>query len=332
MTPLRFVAALLFPALATPAAAAPLHAVCALDRPMIGYGEHVVVTALTDAPAGTPLQVTWSADGGAVSQGSSPASAVWAPTSQTQAVFIIRARVVASGETADCTTRIAVTDSLTRGGNGTLVSTRSLLAPDAQEAAGYGLYSYILFVAPQTDHDRDLLESILKSYLTLPDSETMETRFPDTFRPPRLNVTYVPIANPLPDDFDQRDDTDKFTWIRNHYDYYRAFAFLTQLRALPGADTAMLGGTVWIVSSLHPLSSKKDPRPVLPENLTAVPVRVIPDVMRYFADQTMQPRDYNPYALGRLCLDLRIAIAQLADGLQSVTAAFKVLGGVGGAE
>jgi hypothetical protein len=331
MIPLRLVTALLFAALAAPAAAAPLHAVCALERPLIGYGEHVVVTALTDAPADTPLQVTWSADGGALSQGSSPASAVWAPTGQAVAVFTIRARVVVAGETADCTTRIAVTDRLTRGGSEHLISTRSLLAPDAQEAAGYGLYSYILFAAPQTDHDRDLLESVLKSYLTtLMDSDTMETKFPDIFRRPLLNVTYVPIANPLPDDFDQRGD--QVAWIRNHYDYGRAFAFLTRLRALPGADTAMLGGTVWIVSCLHPLSSKKDPRPLLPENLTGVPVRVIPPVMRSFADQTTQPRDYNPYALARLALDLRITIAQLADGLQSVTAGFKVLGGLSGDE
>jgi len=182
-----------------------------------------------------------------------------------------------------------------------------------------------------TDHDRDLLESVLKSYLTtLMDSDTMETKFPDIFRRPLLNVTYVPIANPLPDDFDQRGD--QVAWIRNHYDYGRAFAFLTRLRALPGADTAMLGGTVWIVSCLHPLSSKKDPRPLLPENLTGVPVRVIPPVMRSFADQTTQPRDYNPYALARLALDLRITIAQLADGLQSVTAGFKVLGGLSGDE
>jgi hypothetical protein len=107
--------------------------------------------------------VTWSADGGTLSQGSGPASAVWAPNTKARGVFTIQARVAASGETADCTTQIAVTDSLTRGGNETLTSTRTLLAPDAQEAAGYGLYSYILFAARPTDQDRDLFEAILKS-------------------------------------------------------------------------------------------------------------------------------------------------------------------------
>jgi hypothetical protein len=332
MTPLRLVAALLFAGLAAPAAAAPLHAVCALERPLIGYGEHVVVTALADAPAGTPLQVTWSANGGVLSQGSGPASAVWAPTDKAVAVFTIQARVAASGETADCITRIAVTDRLTRGGDETLFSTRSLLAPDAQEAAGYGLYSYILFAAPQTDHDRNLIESILKSYLTLRDSATLETGYPDIFRRPLLNITYVPIAASLPDDFDQRNGKDKVAWIRNRYDYDRAFAFLTRLRMLPGADTAMLGGTAWIISCLQPFSGKEDPRPLLSENLTSYPLRVIPPVMRRFAEQTTQPRDYNPYAVARLSLDLRIAIAEAADGLQAVTASFRVLGGVGGEE
>jgi hypothetical protein len=74
-----------------------------------------------------------------------PASAVWAPNTQARGVFTIQARVVTSGETADCTTLIAVSDRLTRSGNETLISMRTLLAPDAQEAAGYGLYSYILF-------------------------------------------------------------------------------------------------------------------------------------------------------------------------------------------
>jgi hypothetical protein len=329
MTRFPFVAGFLFAALVAPAAAAPLHAVCALERPIIGYGQHVIVTALTDAPAGTPLQVTWSADGGALSQGSGPASAVWTPTSQARAVFTIQASIVASGETVDCTTRIAVTDRVTRGGNETLVSMRSLLMPGSHEATGYGLYSYILFTARPTDQDRSLFESILNSYLTvLHDREVLEAQFPESFPSrSRLNVAYVPIRRPLPDDFDQRDD--QVAWLRNNYDYDRAFAYLTRLRALPQADTVMLGGTAWIVSCLHPLSGKEDPSPVLPEDLSAVPVRLIPQVMRSFADQTTQPRDYNPHALFRLRLDLRIAIGQLADGLQPIAAAFKILGGGG---
>jgi hypothetical protein len=253
---------------------------------------------------------------------------VWAPTGQARAVFTIRARVLVSGAILSCTTRVAVTDRLTRGGGETLVSTRSLLAPDAREAAGYGLYSYILFAARPTDRDRDLFEAVLKSYLTLlRDQDTLEKRFPETFPPARLNVTYVVIAHPLPDDFDQRDD--QVAWLRNHYDYDRAFAFMTRLRTLPAADAAMPGGSVWIVSCLHPLSGKDDPRPALTQDLTAVPARLIPLVMRSFADQTTQPRNYNPYAVDRLRLDLRIAIGQLADGLLPVTGAFKILGGGG---
>jgi hypothetical protein len=133
----------------------------------------------------------------------------------------------------------------------------------------------------------------------------------------------------LPDDFEGRDD--QVAWIRNNYDYDRAFAFLTRLRMLPGADMALQDGTVLIVSCLHPLSGK-DPRPLIPLNLTAVPPRLIPQVMHRFASQSTQPRDYNPYTVEKLSLDLRIVIAQLSDGLQTVAAGFKVLGGVGGKE
>jgi hypothetical protein len=331
MTRLPFAAGWLFASLIAPAAATPLHAVCTLDRPLTGYSQHVVVTALTDAPAGTPLQVTWSADGGTLSQGSVPASAVWTPTSQARAVFTIQASIVAPGEAADCTTRIAVIDGVTRGGNTALVSTRSLLMPAAHEATGYGLYSYILFTERPVDQDRGLFESILQSYLAvLHDQERLEAEFPEDFPKSKLNVAYVPIGRPLPDDFDQRDD--QVAWLRNHYDYDRAFAFLTRLRTLPQADAVLLGGTAWLVSCLHPLSGREDPSPVLPQDLSAVPARLIPDLMRSFASQTTQPRDYNPHAMFRLRLDLRIAIGQLADGLKPVAAAFKILGASGAEE
>jgi hypothetical protein len=325
------VAALLFATLASPAVADPLHAVCSLERPLIGYGESTAVTVLIDRPAGTPLQITWDADGGVLSKGAGSASMVWAPASQVPAVFSIQAHVVASGETASCTARIAVTDRLTRGSDKTVVSTRSLLAPDGREASGYGLYSYILFTAPQTAQDRSFVESLLKSYLSfLPTLEALEAQYPNTYPRSQLNISYVPIAHSLPDDFDQRDD--QVVWIRNHYDYDRALAFLTRLRRLAGADVAMLGGTVWIVSCLQPLSGEQDPRPVLPQNLTAVPARLIPVVVRYFAQQTTQPRDYNPYAIVKLRLDLRITIGQFADGLQSIMAAWKILGSDGVAQ
>jgi len=322
----RLCGALMFLALAARAGAAPLNVVCAPERPMIARGEQVSVTALTDAPAGTRLEFRWSSDGGTILPGASPGVVSWAPGAQALGVFSVRARVAAAGESADCSTEIAVTDALTRGPARTLLSTRALLGRDAQETVGYGLYSYILFAARPTPEQREAYEAILTAALaTMGDTDALEARFPAIYGRPRLNITYVPIAHALPDDFDQR--SEQAAWIRNNYDYDRAFAYLARLRGVPGAANGVQGGTVWIVSCLHPLSGDADPGPVIPLNLTPVPPRLIPAVMRIYAEQATQPRDYNPYAVPRLMLDLRIAISQLANGLQTVTAAFSLLEG-----
>jgi hypothetical protein len=321
--------ALLSAILAAPATAVatPLHVACAPERPVIGYGEHVVVTAVADAPPGTPSKVEWSADGGTLTAGPGPASTTWmpgGPTGEDFALFTIRARLVVSTETAECTARIAVIDRITRGGNENLVPTRTFLEPDAQEAPGYGLYTYILFAErPATDKERELIEAVLRFYLTLPDRDKLEKY---QVPPAQLNATYIPIARPLPDDFIQREDQDQVAWIRNNYDYERAVALLIRLRSLPCVNKAMLDRKAWMVSGQHPLSPEGDPCQVLPLELSAVPTRLIPDVMHTVVSQIMQPRQYNRLSVIRLGLDVRILIGQLGDGLQLVTAAFELLG------
>jgi len=327
-----FLLGLLEAALVAPALAGPLRAVCIADRALLAAGERAVVTAVTDAPSGADVQISWSADGGAVVPTGRPGGALWSPPAQSRGVFVIRAHIhvgaAEAGETADCSARVAVIESPNRGGGEALISTRALVLPAAHEASGYGLYSYVLFAHPPTDQETQLFDAILKAYLTLlPSQETLESRFPDEFPPARLNVTYVPIRRAPPDDFDQREPDDRIAWIRNHYDYDRAFAFLTRLRGLPDADPSLRSGAAWIVSCQHPLGGKEDPRPGFQQNLSAVPPRLIPQRIGIFASQTTQPRDYNPYSIALLELDLRIAIAQAGDGLEAVSAAIKKLGG-----
>ncbi len=270
MTRLRRAAGLLLGLLAAafvaPAQALPLRAVCMADRALLAAGERAVVTVVTDAPAGADVQISWSADAGALAPAGGPGETLWSPPAQAHGVFVVNAHVRAGAadaeETADCSVRVAVTEAPNRGGGEALVSTRALLSPAAHEAPGYGLYSYVLFAAPPTDQEAELFDAILKSYLTLLRSQdTLERRFPEQFPHARLNVTYVPVLQAIPDDFDQRELDDQVAWIRNHYDYDRAFAFLSRLRALPDADPSLQSGTVWIVSCLHPLGGTEDPLP-----------------------------------------------------------------------
>ncbi|MGO9420816.1 hypothetical protein [Roseiarcus sp.] len=336
MTRLRRAAGLVLGLLAAvvvgPALAAPLRAVCMTDRPLLAAGERAVIIAVTDAPAGAEVQISWSADGGALVPAGGPGETRWSPPAQSHGVFVIRAHVHAgaaeAGETADCSAQIAVIETPNRGGGETLISTRALLPPAAHEAPDYGLYSYVLFAAPPTDQETDLFDAILKSYLTLLRSQDrLERCCPEAFPHPRLNVTYVPVQQAPPGDFHQRELNDQVAWIRNHYDYDRAFAWLTRLRDLPDADPSLRDGAVWIVSCQRPLGGKEDPRPGFQQDLSAVPVRFIERRMRIFASQTMQPRDYNPHSVALLQLDLRIGIAQAAEGLEAVSAAIKTLGG-----
>jgi hypothetical protein len=315
-----------------PALAAPLRAVCMTDRPLLAAGERAVITAVTDAPPGAEVQISWSADAGTLVPAGGPGETRWSSPAQSHGVFVIRAHVHAgaaeAGENADCTAQIAVIETPNRGGGEPLISTRALLPAAAHEAPDYGLYSYVLFAAQPTDQETDLFDAVLESYLTLlRNQDTLESRFPDEFPHVRLNVTYVLVQQAPPPDFDQRELDDQVAWIRNHYDYDRAFAFLTRLRALPDADPSLKNGTVLIVSCRRPLSGKEDPRPGFQQDLSAVPARFVPRRMRIFASQTMQPRDYNSHSVALLQLDLRIGIARAAGGLEAVSAAIKTLGG-----
>ena len=304
------------------AEAAPLEAVCLADHPVIAFGERVAVRVLTDTPRGTPLQVEWSTNGGTLSNGSGSAAVTWRPTEPATKTYSVRARVAASSEIAECSAQITVTDNLTRGNEERIVATRSLLLPGGKESPGYGLYSYLLFNGrPQSKDERDRMETLLESFVLISPAEILEKYHARS----ELNATYVPIASKLPDDFEQRED--KSAWLRNHYDFERAVDLLLRLTSVDGAQLDFPGGGVWMVSCLHPLSGSEDPHPILVQNLSAVPPRLIPVWMNAFKALTTQPRFYDRRSFKNLSLDLRIAIGQLADGLEPVASAFKFLGG-----
>ena len=264
-----------------PALADPLRAVCIADRALLAAGERAVVTAVTDAPSGADVQISWSADGGAVVLTGRPGGALWSPPAQSRGVFVIRAHIhvgaAETGETADCSARVAVIESPDRGGGEALISTRALVLPAAPtQALGERPLQLCPFRPPAHRPGNATLRRDPEG-LSHPVAEPGDVggRFPDQFPPARLNVTYVPIRRPPPDDFDQREPDDRIASIRNHYDYDRAFAFLIRLRGLPDADPSLRSGAAWIVSCQHPLGGKEDPRPGFRQNLSAVPPRSI---------------------------------------------------------
>jgi hypothetical protein len=298
-----------------------LEAVCLPDRAAIGAGERVTVRALSDAPAGAAVQVAWSADADEITSTADPSVVAWRPSSAQIAIRTITARVTAGADSAQCTAQVAVFLSPQRGVDGNIVAAGSMLPPGVPAPEGYGLYSYILLAhRPQAGEETERVEAVLTSFLLFGSTEEMEKAGATRSQ---LNATFLPIKRALPDDFDQRDG--KAAWLRNNYAYERSLVLQLKLRNVPGA-AALSSGAVWVVSSLHPLETTADPGPLLVQDLSSVPTRLIGAWARRFQAVTTQPRLYDRYSMTKLSLDLRIAIGQAADGLDSVRGAFKLLG------
>lgn len=307
-------------ALATCASTAQaLEAVCLPDRVAVAPEGNVTVRALSDAAADASVQVAWSAEKGQVESTADPTVVTWRPGGLDTAPLAITARLTAGADSATCTAQVVVVPSPDRGSGGTIVAVRLLLPPATPEPPGYGLYSYLLFAhRPQTVDETKRMDAALESFLSLGHAEDMAG--PRS----RLNATIIPIKQALPDDFDQR--ADKTTWIRNHYAFEHALALLQKLHGVAGNATFSLTSTVWVVSCLHPLDAAADPRPVLVQDLSAVPPRLIALWTSRFEAVTTQPRLYDRHSLDNLSLDLRIVIAHAGDGLEAVRAAFMSVG------
>ena len=317
MTFARLVAALgllLFGARA--ATAAPPALACFPDRPLAAAGQPVAVHAASEV---AQPHFRWRAGSGRLTVAPDGATATWIPDRTAAAVSTI----TVEADAAECTVQIAVSAVPNRGGGEEILPSQTILPRDGAEAPGFGLYSYILVASrPQSAAERQWMDALLAAFLAYPDAETM-TRLLHGSRS-ALNATYLPVTRPLPDDFDQRDD--KLAVLRNRYDHERANALLLRLHALASGPLATANGA-WIISCLRPLSDVDDPGCTLGQELTGVPERLVGPWVKRFLAVTSQPHRYGAGMMGDLALDLRLAIAQLGDGLPNVAGAFKLLAG-----
>ena len=319
-SPLLLVAVLGLAIRAAPVQA--LEAVCLPDRAEMAAGESATIRVSTDAPAGVSVNTAWSVGRGTVVSTSDPEIVVWRPGDAQGAPQTITAHLTAGAASAICTAQIIVLPSPQRGSEKTIVPAALLLPATSPEPPGYGLYSYVLFAhRPQTAEERERMELVLKAVLGLNGAVAMEKA---GVARSQLNATILPIDHAVPSDFDQRDD--RIAWLRNNYGYERALKLLLKLHAISGNHVFSPSSTVWVVSCLHPLDSAADPHPVLVQDLSAVPVRMIGIWATSFSAVTTQPRLYDRHSLTKLSLDLRIVIAQAGDSVEAVRGAFKLLG------
>ncbi len=176
---------------------------------------------------------------------------------------------------------------------------RALLVKGNPQQTGYGLYSYILARRSMEDGGSDRLQAVLKSYLSLEDVNLEAGR-----KLPELNITYVPVTARSPQ------DPPKLPWILEYYDYPSASSLLS---SLPRQEVK--GDGPFIVSSIRPLQgSGTDPGPYILQDLSTVPVSIIPLWMEQFRSETTQQRVWERKSIGDMALHLRTFIAIAAEG------------------
>lgn len=247
---------------------------------------------------GETWRYAWSVNGGrVVGEG---ADVTWDFAGVEPGTYTATVRASRPGNTpATCSMQVIVMDPGDSRGVPRL-SGRSLL--DAQETAGYGLYSYILFADAPDDTSRDRYKKAIEAYVSLmPDVLALERYL----KPGELAITYAPVDAPPPRSVSS-------DWILEHYNYAHAQVLL---RLIP--DTHH--GGPYLLSALTPLTGKAAvPGVYLFQNLSTVPPHLVSAWMKLFLNQTSQERFWEPQTTALLGLRLRTAIGVMALGLPDV--------------
>jgi len=282
-------------------AAEPLALTCSADRPTVPLGGKVVLKAWARSPGGRAIRYTWEAAAGRIE--GRGAEARWSLAELRPGRFA--ASVTASdGESssAECLVRVTVRrDAEPRGLS--RESGRSLLAAGQSEAAGYGLYSYLLLGAPPSEASRERYLTAIEAYLSLiPDVASLEEYVPRA----ELNIFYLPVRGTPP-------STLSAQWALDNYDYARARSLL---RALPEPNR----DGPYILAAFKPLgvTMAAAPGPYLFQNLSSVPPHLAASWVKEFLNQAAQERFWEEKTAMQLASRMRATVGIMGSGLPEV--------------
>jgi len=279
----------------------------------------VTAAVLVGEPKGSAVHYRWKATAGgfvakpgsqpSISQEGNEATVQWAANGAAPGDYTLSVQVTdANGNSGSCSLEVLVSaeqenrDASIGGGLGSEAA-RALLVNGRKEQTDFGLYSYIVARKSMEASDNGRLREVLRCYLQLQVVDLGASRNHSV-----LNMTYVPVTTRSPQ------EPPKLSWILEHYDYPRA-SFL--LSSLPAAEVK--GEGPFIVSSIHPLQGPgTDPGSYILQDLSTVPVSIIPLWMEQFQSETTQQRVWEKKSIGDMALHLRTFIAIAAEGLPMV--------------
>ena len=282
-------------------AAEPLALTCSADTPTVPLGGNVTLKAWARSPSGRGLRYTWGATAGRIE--GRGAEARWSLAELRPGTF---AATVTAGDgestSSECLMRVTVRRDA--GGRGLSRETgQSFLPPGQPEAAGYGLYSYLLLGAPPSESSRDRYLKAIDAYLTLvPDVADLEQYVPRR----ELNIFYMPVRSVPPPPVTAQ-------WVLDNYDYARARSLL---RALPGPNR----DGPYILAAFKPPGGANGSAggQYLFQDLSSVPPHLAASWVREFLNQAAQERFWEEKTAVQVAQRLRVTVGVMGAGLPEV--------------
>jgi len=261
----------------------------------------VILRAWAQSPSGRALGYTWAATGGRIE--GRGAEARWSLAELRTGTFAATVKA-GDGESTSSECRMLVTVRRDVQGRGSSRETGgAFLAAGRSEAAGYGLYSYLLLGAPPSESSRERCLKAIEAYLALvPDVMSLEEYVPRR----ELNIFYLPVRGAPPPPVTAQA-------VLESYDYARARSVL---RALPGPHR----DGPYIVAALRPMSGATAGAPgsYLFQDLSSVPPHLAASWVKEFLNQAAQERFWEPKKGAQFAQRLRATVGVMGAGLPEV--------------